>query len=92
MAARDGAVGRPCWSLAPIAVLPEQQGEGIASALIRKKLAEIDALSQPCSLGTRDEVNLAIYARYGFRKVREDALSPGLTHYTMVQEGGLSVL
>jgi predicted GNAT family N-acyltransferase len=65
--------------------LPERQGAGIASALIRKKLTEIDALSQPCFLGTQDEVNLAIYARYGFEKVREDPLSPELNHYTMIR-------
>jgi GNAT superfamily N-acetyltransferase len=84
-AARDQAVRQPYWSLAPIAVLPERQGAGIASALIRKKLTEIDAVSQPCFLGTQDEVNLAIYARYGFEKVREDPLSPELSHYTMIR-------
>jgi GNAT superfamily N-acetyltransferase len=84
-AARDQAIGRPCWSLAPIAVWPKKQGLGVASALIRKKLKEIDGLSQPCFLGTQDEANLVIYARYGFRKVREDPLSPGLNHYTMLR-------
>jgi GNAT superfamily N-acetyltransferase len=85
MAARDQVIRQPYWSLAPVAVLPEKRGSGIASALIRKKLAEIDALSRPCFLGTQDEQNLAIYGRYGFEKVREDALSPGLTHYTMIR-------
>jgi predicted GNAT family N-acyltransferase len=83
--ARDQAIAQPYWSLAPIAVLPEKQGRGVASALIRKKLAEIDAVSQPCFLGTQDEVNLAVYARYGFQRVREDPLSPDLNHYTMIR-------
>jgi GNAT superfamily N-acetyltransferase len=87
MAARDQAISQPYWSLAPIAVLPEAQGAGIASALIRKKLAEIDALSLPCFLGTQDAVNVEIYARYGFRKVREDPLGPGISHYTMIRPG-----
>jgi GNAT superfamily N-acetyltransferase len=87
-AARDRVVAGPCWALAPIAVLPEAQGTGIASALIRKKLAEIDAVSQPCFLGTQDTVNVEIYARYGFRKAREDPLSPDITHYTMLRPGG----
>jgi GNAT superfamily N-acetyltransferase len=91
-AARDEVVRQPHWSLAPIAVLPEKQGSGIASALIRKKLAEIDALAQPCFLGTQDEQNLAIYGRYGFQKVREDPLTAGLTHYTMLQGGAPSPL
>jgi GNAT superfamily N-acetyltransferase len=85
MAARDQVISQPYWCLAPVAVLPEAQGRGIASALIRKKLAEIDALSLPCFLGTQDEVNAAIYARYGFQKVREDPLTPGITHYTMIR-------
>jgi GNAT superfamily N-acetyltransferase len=84
-AARDHVIAQPYWSLAPIAVLPEKQGSGVASALIRKKLKEIDALSRPCFLGTQDKTNLAIYARYGFRKVREDPLSPDITHYTMIR-------
>ncbi|MDR2247467.1 MAG: GNAT family N-acetyltransferase [Treponema sp.] len=84
-AARDQAIRQPYWSLAPIAVLPEEQGKGIASALIRKKLREIDAARAACFLGTQDAVNLDIYARYGFRKVREDSLAPGRFHYTMIR-------
>jgi ribosomal protein S18 acetylase RimI-like enzyme len=84
-AARDQSIARPYWSLAPIAVSPEKQGAGIASTLIRKKLAEIDSLRQPCFLATQDAANLAIYGRYGFQKVREDPLPPGLVHYTMVR-------
>jgi GNAT superfamily N-acetyltransferase len=86
--ARDRVMAGPCWALAPIAVLPEAQGTGIASALIRKKLAEIDAVSQPCCLGTQDRVNVEIYARYGFKKAREDMLAAGMTHYTMIRLGG----
>ncbi|MDR0759798.1 MAG: GNAT family N-acetyltransferase [Treponema sp.] len=93
MAARDQTIRQPYWSLAPIAVLPEEQGKGIASALIRKKLREIDASRIACFLGTQDAVNLDIYARYGFQKVREDPLAPGRFHYTMIrpkQERGCS--
>jgi GNAT superfamily N-acetyltransferase len=86
MAARDAVIRQPYWSLAPIAVLPEKQGTGIASALIRKKLADIDAAGQPCFLATQDAENLAIYSRYGFQKVREDPLAGGLTHYTMIRD------
>jgi GNAT superfamily N-acetyltransferase len=87
-AARDQVMAGPCWALAPIAVLPEAQGTGIASALIRKKLAEIDAAPRPCFLATQDTANVEIYARYGFRKAREDILSPDITHYTMIRPGG----
>jgi ribosomal protein S18 acetylase RimI-like enzyme len=85
-AAREKAVRPPFWSLAPIAVLPSEQGKGIASALIRRKLRDMDAQGLPCFLGTQDEVNLAIYRRFGFEKVREDSLPlTDIVHYTMLR-------
>jgi GNAT superfamily N-acetyltransferase len=83
--ARDKAIHQPYWSLAPIAVLPEEQGKGLASTLIRKKLREIDNSPAPCFLGTQDIANLNIYERYGFQKVREDPVAPGIVHYTMIR-------
>jgi GNAT superfamily N-acetyltransferase len=80
------AVKPPFWGLAPIAVLPEHQGKGIASALIRKKLAEIDKSHLPCFLGTQDKVNLTIYARYGFETICQETLSGDMVHYTMVRK------
>jgi predicted N-acetyltransferase YhbS len=70
-----GSLGSVCpephWSLAPIAVIPEFQGKGIAHALFQRKLTQIDAAHDPCLLGTQDEVNTKIYARYGFKIVQE---------------------
>ncbi|MDR2793462.1 MAG: GNAT family N-acetyltransferase, partial [Treponema sp.] len=83
--AQEQTVKQPFWGLTPIAVLPEARGKGIASALIRKKLKEIDELSLPCFLGTQDKINVTIYERFAFQKLREDALSPDITHYTMVR-------
>jgi GNAT superfamily N-acetyltransferase len=86
MGAREKSVRPPFWGLAPIAVLPSEQGKGIASALIRRKLLDIDAQMLPCFLGTQDEVNLAIYRRFGFEKVREDSLPlTDIVHYTMLR-------
>jgi predicted GNAT family N-acyltransferase len=85
--AREQAIQQPFWSLAPIAVLPEEQGKGLASILIRKKIREIDAESLPCFLGTQDKINLSIYAKYGFRKAREDPIAPpDIIHYTMIRK------
>lgn len=67
----EQACAAPHWSIAPIAVLPAAQGRGVASALIRPRLAAIEAAGEPCLLGTQDEVNTKIYARYGFRLVSE---------------------
>jgi ribosomal protein S18 acetylase RimI-like enzyme len=78
----------PFWSLAPVAVLPEEQGKGIGSALMRKKLAEIDASHLPCILATQDRINLPIYEHYGFHTVYEESIvSPDIVHYTMYRPG-----
>jgi GNAT superfamily N-acetyltransferase len=85
--ARERIIQQPFWSLAPIAVLPENRGKGLASVLIRKKLKEIDAAALPCFLGTEDRINLTIYAKYGFQKVREDPLAlPDIIHYSMIRK------
>ena len=74
----------PHWSLAPVAVLPEAQGRGLAGALLRPKFAEFDVAGTPCLLGTQDEINTKIYAHYGFRIMNEDRIAEDLTSYTMV--------
>jgi hypothetical protein len=91
LSSRDSVMQHPYWSLAPVAVLPLEKQKGIASILIRKKLAEIDAAHLPCFLGTQDKINTAIYARYGFKTAREDIIAPAgpggeaIIHYTMVR-------
>jgi ribosomal protein S18 acetylase RimI-like enzyme len=84
-AAMARVLPEPHWSLAPIAVLPEAQGRGVASALLRPKFAEFDLSGAPCLLGTQDEANTRIYARYGFRVASEDQIAAGLTSYVMVR-------
>jgi GNAT superfamily N-acetyltransferase len=78
----------PFWALAPIAILPEEQGKGIGSALIRKKLSEIDASGLPCTLATQDRINLPIYEHYGFNTVYEESIvPPDIMHYSMIRPG-----
>jgi GNAT superfamily N-acetyltransferase len=83
--AREQTIQQPFWSLAPIAVLPPSRGKGVASALINKKLKDIDEARLPCFLGTQDKVNVAIYERFAFQTLREDRVSPDITHYTMIR-------
>jgi GNAT superfamily N-acetyltransferase len=83
--ARDQTIQQPFWSLAPIAVLPKARGKGVASALINKKLKELDEALLPCFLGTQDKVNVAIYERFAFQTQREDPISSDITHYTMIR-------
>jgi ribosomal protein S18 acetylase RimI-like enzyme len=74
------------WSLSPIVVAPGAQGKGIASLLIRKKLAVIDAAALPCFLATQDRINLPIYERFGFKRTAEIPIAEGITSYSMVRE------
>ncbi|AFV02229.1 MULTISPECIES: GNAT family N-acetyltransferase [Dehalobacter] len=88
IAAQRRSIQPPFWSLSPIVVLPEKQGVGIASKLIRKQLTKIDSEGLPCFLATQDIDNLDIYYRYGFKTTSEDKISDsGVISYTMVRPG-----
>ena len=88
----SAAYSKPHWSLAPIAVAPEFQGQGAAGALLRHKLARIGESGAPCLLGTQDEVNITIYRRYGFKLIHQVTAAPGadgehdLVCYIMARE------
>jgi GNAT superfamily N-acetyltransferase len=85
--ARDASVRPPFWSLAPIAVLPQERGRGAGGALLRSKLRELDGQNVACFLGTQDSENAALYEHFGFKTERADRL-PGsdLVHYTMLRQ------
>jgi ribosomal protein S18 acetylase RimI-like enzyme len=51
-----------------IGVEPERQNRGIGSALIRHRLAELDAIDMPAYLESSSERNFALYERLGFRR------------------------
>lgn len=63
----------PHWYLAQIGVEPALQRQGIASRLLRPMLAHMDAQALPCYLETENASNVAIYERYGFRVVAQEA-------------------
>lgn len=73
----DESCPEPHWSLAPIAVAPEAQGQGIARAMLLPKLARIDREGAACLLATQDLGNTRIYARYGFKTVQSGAAAAG---------------
>jgi len=64
------------WFLEFIGVLPEFQGKGCASILLKPMLARIEQERLPCYLDTEVEENVAIYQHHGF-KVVEDKEIPG---------------
>jgi len=64
------------WFLEFIGVLPDLQGQGYASILLKPMMARIEQEHLPCYLDTEVEKNVAIYQRHGFRVV-EDTEIPG---------------
>lgn len=83
-ASLDAVCSEPHWSLAPIAVIPEAQKQGVGGALIRHKLADIDASGAPCLLATQDEANRARYARYGWKPAGRTHISGDMYSYAML--------
>ena len=56
----------PHWYLPWIGVVPEAQGRGIGSRLLRRGLALADAGEMPVYLEATSRRNAALYARHGF--------------------------
>lgn len=55
-----------------VTVLPEAQGKGVGRALMEEVLKTADKEGMPCYLeSSRDEPNVAIYEKFGFKLLRE---------------------
>lgn len=67
----------PHWYLQFLGVQPALAGQGRGSALLRHRLAEIDATGMPAYLETGTPRNLPLYQRYGFEVLREVKLADG---------------
>jgi putative acetyltransferase len=63
--------GRRVLQLGPIGVLPERQGQGIGSALMRAAIQKADELLEPLILL---EGNPAYYGRFGFTRADEHGI------------------
>jgi ribosomal protein S18 acetylase RimI-like enzyme len=61
----------PHWYLFALGVVPEAQGRGIGSALLRAVLARLDESGEPAYLEASTEDNARLYLRHGFRIVQE---------------------
>ncbi|PZC47057.1 MAG: Ribosomal protein S18 acetylase RimI [Chloroflexi bacterium] len=85
---KDRHMKAPHWFLSAIGVLPEKQGEGIASRLIRPMLPRADAEGMPCYLDSSKEGNVAIYRRYGFEVTEQIQIGKdGPPGWTMTRPG-----
>lgn len=59
----------PHWHLPMIGVVPERQGHGIGSALLRRGLELCDRAGLPAYLEASSTGSAALYARHGFEAV-----------------------
>ena len=75
-----------CWYLNLLGVVPEHQGEGIGSAMLRRALARGDAAGEPAYLEATSEDNRRLYERFGFRVVGALPLPDGPTMAAMWRE------
>ncbi len=73
----QGDEARQVLSLAPVAVAPERQGEGIGGALIREAVARADALGEPLVVL---QGHPAYYPRFGFERARPLGIEPPGPH------------
>jgi len=67
----------PCWYLNFIGVVPEEQGTGVGSALLRSSLARSDRDGVPAYLEATSPDNCRLYERFGFEVIGEIVLPDG---------------
>ena len=75
----------PWYALGPVSVVPEYQGQGIGSELIRRGLAE---LQNKDALGCMLTGNPAYYQRFGFRLAPEHCPENEPREYFMIKPFG----
>jgi len=74
------------WHLSPVAVLPQFQGKGLVSLLLKEKFTRLDAKNEPCALATQSGTNEAYYRKHGFITLnRTEILKDKIFHYTMLR-------
>ena len=73
----------PHWYLQAIGTMPEFQGKGYGGALLRHRLAMIDAEGSPAYLEASKESNVPLYANFGFVQTGEIRMPNGPAIYPM---------
>lgn len=78
-------VAQPFWHLSPICVVPQNQGKGCGTALLRHGLEIIRNSGVPCYLETQSEKNRDFYQNNGFALMASEKLEDTeMAHYGMV--------
>jgi ribosomal protein S18 acetylase RimI-like enzyme len=67
----------PHWYLAFVGVDPATQGSGAGAALLRSRLARIDALGEASFLESSKVVNVPVYEHFGYRVVGTTSAAGG---------------
>jgi ribosomal protein S18 acetylase RimI-like enzyme len=62
------------WHLGPIAVLPERQGQGIGTRLLRRFCEEVDLVGNGAYLETDKPENVRLYERFSFTVTAQETL------------------
>lgn len=62
------------WHLDPLVVVPDRQGQGIGSRLLREFCARVDQTGRPAYLETDRPENVELYQRFGFHVTKEAAV------------------
>lgn len=62
----------PHWHLGPIAVLPERQGQGIGTRLLRRFCEEVDRAGDGAYLETDKPENVRLYERFSFAVIARE--------------------
>ena len=75
-----------CWYLNFIGVVPEEQGTGVGSALLRTSVARCDDDRMPAYLEATSPDNRRLYERFGFEVIGEIVLPDGPTMLPMWRE------
>jgi GNAT superfamily N-acetyltransferase len=65
---------KPHWHLDPLGVLPERQGQGIGSLLLKHFCKYVDKLRVAAYLETDQKKNVYFYSRFGFMIVGETSI------------------
>jgi GNAT superfamily N-acetyltransferase len=73
----------PAWYLGFLGVVPDHQGTGVGSALLRQVLHRCDERGDAAYLEATSPRNRALYERHGFRMRDEIDLPDGPTAYAM---------
>ena len=76
----------PHWYLFLVGVVPDRQGQGLGSALIREVLDRCDRDGTPAYLESTRPENRRLYRRHGFEVTGEIVLPDGPTPATMWRE------